>query len=96
MCAPMNCIPAVHTPATPTLINPDPSDATPNTPMLANFDGTLVECTTCTHIASTNPDPSPYSWEPAQLCLQHLPHQLCMNCMISQLFAWAHKIPGTV
>ena len=31
-CAPMNCTPTVHTPAAPALVNPDPSDATPNTP----------------------------------------------------------------
>ena len=57
MHAPTNCIPTVHMPATPALVNPDPSDATPNTPMPTNFDGTLVKCTTCTHIASANPTP---------------------------------------
>ena len=57
MRTPTNCTPIVDMPVTPALVNPDPSDATPNTPMPANFDGTLVECTTCTHIASANPAP---------------------------------------
>ena len=42
------------------------------------------------------PRPSPYLREPAQLRLQHPPRQLCMDCAISQLFAWAHEIPGAV
>ena len=57
MRTPTNCTPIVDMPVTPALVNPDPSGATPNKPMPANFDGTLVECTTCTHIASANPAP---------------------------------------